>query len=259
MRPLASLMLRCGMTWKEFAELCKSVFVDVASEEYGIKGRKTNVSRVSILTGMSRKEVKRLRDLLEAEQAPAPGKTTDATRVLSGWHQDKDFLDADDKPLPLAPDGEGATFAELMRRYGGDIPQGAMLKELRHARAVEDTKDGKLRAISRYYTPVQLDPELLLIAGSNLRDLAATLNHNLTPDKAVRRFEGRADNGAIDIKATPAFRRFMEEEGQRLLEKVDDWLTEHQVSDEDKSDTDKVRLGVGVYAIEDMANKRGQK
>ena len=65
MRPIASLLMRCGMTWKEFAELCKTVFVEVASEEYGIRGRKTNVSRTAILTGMSRKEVKRLRDLLE--------------------------------------------------------------------------------------------------------------------------------------------------------------------------------------------------
>lgn len=258
MRPVASLLLRCGMTWKEFAELCKSVFVEVASEEYGIKGRMTNVSRVSILTGMSRKEVKRQRELLEAHTPPAEGKTTDATRVLSGWHQDKDFLDQDGKPLPLPLDGKGATFAELMRRYGGDIPQGAMLKELKNAKAVEDTEDGKLRAISRYYSPVRMDPELLLIAGSNLRDLAATLNYNLSIDEG-KRFEGRADNDTIDAKVLPAFRKLMEEEGQRFLEKLDDWLSAHQVPDNDKADAKRVRLGVGIYAIEDMANKRGQK
>ena len=57
LRPLASMLLKCGMTWKEFSDISKSVFVEAATEEFGIDGRPTNVSRVSILTGISRKEV----------------------------------------------------------------------------------------------------------------------------------------------------------------------------------------------------------
>ena len=101
LRPIASVVLKCGMTWKEFSDLSKSVFVEVASGEFGIRGRPTNVSRVSILTGISRKEVKRQRLLLEASEPGAATKTTDATRLLSGWHQDPDFLDDRGQPLPL--------------------------------------------------------------------------------------------------------------------------------------------------------------
>ena len=81
-----------GMTWKEYSALSKSVFVETATEEYGIKGRPTNISRVSILTGIDRKEVKRQRDLLQSDMPVLKRKTTDATRVLSGWHQDADFI-----------------------------------------------------------------------------------------------------------------------------------------------------------------------
>ena len=70
LRPLASMLLKCGMTWKEFSDVSKSVFVEVASGEYGIDGRPTNVSRVSILTGISRKEIKRQRDLLASAALP---------------------------------------------------------------------------------------------------------------------------------------------------------------------------------------------
>ena len=66
LRPIASLLLKCGMTWREFAEVSKGVFVAVASEDFGLNGRPTNVSRVSILTGVSRKEVARVRGLLDA-------------------------------------------------------------------------------------------------------------------------------------------------------------------------------------------------
>ncbi len=84
LRPLASMLLKCGMTWKGFSDISKSVFVEVASAEYGIDGRPTNVSRISILTGISRKEVKRQRDLLGSAELPVTRKTNDATRVLSG-------------------------------------------------------------------------------------------------------------------------------------------------------------------------------
>lgn len=259
MRPIASLLMRCGMTWKEFAELCKSVFVEVASEEYGIKGRKTNVSRTAILTGLSRKEVKRQRDLLDSQEPTTPSKTTDPTRVLAGWHQDKDFLDEQGRPRELVLDGgDGATFAELLRRYGGDIPSGAMLKELKIAKAVEETNSKKLRVTSRYYMPIQMEPELIVVAGSALQDLGTTLNNNVVPSSNQRRrFEGRAMNESIDARVVPAFRRFLDKQGQEFLEALDDWLTEHQL--EGKTDKKKVRLGVGLYAIEDTTNLRGRK
>ena len=83
LRPIAAILLRCGMTWKEFAEVSKSVFVDVATREFGISGRPTNVSRVSILTGIGRKEVKRQRDLLAATVPVLPTKTRTRTLLIA--------------------------------------------------------------------------------------------------------------------------------------------------------------------------------
>jgi len=114
LRPIASLVLKCGTTWREFSELSKSVFVSVASDEFGIRGRPTNVSRVSTLTGISRKEVKRQRELLAEPATSASPKTTDATRPLSGWHQDPTYVGGDGKPLALSPEGNerGQQFLE---------------------------------------------------------------------------------------------------------------------------------------------------
>ena len=66
MRPIARILLRCGVTWKELAELVKLVYVDVATTDYGKHGRPANASRVAILTGLSRRDVKRARDAIEA-------------------------------------------------------------------------------------------------------------------------------------------------------------------------------------------------
>ena len=70
LKPIARILLRYGIGFREFAEVAKSAFVDVATAEYGIRGRPTNISRVAVMTGLTRKEVRRLRDQLQdADQA----------------------------------------------------------------------------------------------------------------------------------------------------------------------------------------------
>ncbi len=258
LRPIASLLLKCGMTWREFAELSKGVFVAVASDEYGLNGRPTNVSRVSILTGVSRKEVVRVRTLLEQPARPLPNKTTDATRLLSGWHQDPDFLTPTGEPRVLPAEGEGASFATLSRRYGGDVPVTSMRKELERAGAITALPDGTLRAERRYFMPKRFDPQWILNAGSMLSDLGAGITHNLDAgavplssgsDSPARRFIGRATNDSVDVAAMPEFEAFVEKNGQEFLERVDKWLTEHEAKPTAGGARKRARLGLGVFLI----------
>ncbi len=251
LRPIAAMMLKCGMTWKEFSDLSKSVFVESATRYYGIRGRPTNVSRVSILTGISRKEVKRQRDLLASERPIPAEKTTDATRLLSGWHQDPDYIDGDTKPRRLTEKGPAPSFEALWSRYGGDIPITTMLKELVKTRAVERLSDGRLRAISRYYQPAIHDDENLRFAVSRIVELTETMNNNVFPDGSnVPRFGGYADNDRIAPETVPKFRKFLDRRGQEFLEEIDDWLAEHAAA-VSTTTTDRVRIGIGLYAIED--------
>src|SRR5262245_39072910 len=180
LRPIARLLLRGGMTWKEFAEIAKAAFVQVASTEFGIRGRLTNVSRVSILTGIGRREVRKQRDVL-SEAQPGPTFLNAATRVLSGWHQDPHFLGEDGKPAVLSTEtGRNPSFEELWRHYGGDVPVGALLKELRLVGAVEEFAPGRLRVLQRAYIPRQFDEQKTLRAGSAFEDFGTTVVHDLT-------------------------------------------------------------------------------
>jgi hypothetical protein len=255
LRPIASLLLKCGMTWREFAEVSKGVFVAVASQDYGLNGRPTNVSRVSILTGVSRKEVARVREQLEQQSEPLPNKTTDATRLLSGWHQDPDFVTATGEPRVLAADGEGATFSALWRRYGGDVPVTSMRKELERAGAITVLPDGTLRAERRYFMPRSFDPQWILNAGSMLRDLGTSITHNLDASgmqawgAPARRFIGRATSDSVDVAAMPEFEAFVEKNGQEFLERIDKWLTEHGARSATGDARKRVRLGLGVFLI----------
>lgn len=247
MRPIASLMLCCGVTWKELAELMKLVYVEAASEEYGKHGRPTNASRVAILTGLSRREVKRVRDIL-AEADPAPlEKINHASRVLSGWYQDPEFLDARGAPRLLEVAGTRG-FEGLMKRYAPDIPVTAMLKELEQVGSVSRTPAGRIRAKSRFYMPTAMDSESILRTGSVVHDIARTIAHNLIRVDKPRRLEGRATNLRVKRSAMGPFRDYLEDRGVALLEDADCWLSDHEATDPDEKT---VRLGAGVYLILD--------
>jgi hypothetical protein len=253
LEPVIRFVLRAGVTWKEFSDLSKAKFVEVATADFGIRGRPTNVSRVAILTGLDRRDVRKLRKA--APDAPIKGYQTKASQILSAWHHDPDFLDADGKPVVLAVDGQGATFTELMRRYAPALPAVAMIKELKSANSIEELGDRRLRALTKTYVPRGVSVERLRLWSSVLSDVANTIEHNFSRDEATPpRFERRALSLRVDRKALPEFRKLLDVEGQALLERIDDWLAAHQATGGD--DEDAIRLGVGVYHIEDRLNRR---
>ena len=254
LRPVARWLLGSGVTWREFAELSREAFVDTATEEFGLRGRPTNVSRVALLTGLTRRDVRRVRAESEARTVDDIEEPLNhGTRVLSGWHLDADYLEEDGRPRVLPATGPVPSFESLLRRYAGDIPTTALVKELLRSGSIEKLPGGQYRVLRRYYMPRLMDARAVERSGSVLADLAATLEHNLSRGaRAPSRFEGRAQNRHIDPRHLPAFRAFVEREAQGFLERVDDWLSTHESQPADGAAT--LRLGVGVYAIHESTD-----
>ncbi|HVY80257.1 MAG TPA: DUF6502 family protein [Steroidobacteraceae bacterium] len=254
LKPAIHVLLRCGVTWKEFSELAKSTYVEVASERFGKRGRPTNVSRTAVLTGLARRDVRKQREQLARAPEPLAGYVSKASLVLTAWHLHPDVLDEQGKPALLALEGEGATFESLLRRCGaGDVRPSTLLKELVDAGAVRIRADGRLEALARNYIPHAVDEHLVRLWGTVLADVAATYAHNMMRDaRTPARFERAAVNARIDADALPEFRRFLEKEGQSFLERVDAWLTAHEVPAAPAERAARtLRLGAGLYHIQD--------
>jgi hypothetical protein len=252
LKPVVHVLIRCGITWRDFAELAKTTFVEVATSQFGKRGRPTNVSRVAILTGLTRREVRKQREKSESSPEALTGYVTKASLVLSAWHLDAEFLDAQGKPAALPLEGESGSFDSLVRRCGGsDVPTSTLLKELRTVGAVRQRADGRLEALLRHYIPHAMDEQLIRLWGSVLADVATTYVHNLTrTGRTPARFERAAVNDRIAKSALPEFRRYLEHEGQQFLERVDAWLTAHEAQD-GAADEQVIRLGVGAYHVQD--------
>ncbi|HSD69163.1 MAG TPA: DUF6502 family protein, partial [Woeseiaceae bacterium] len=206
-------------------------------------------SRVSILTGISRKEVRHQRELLQGSESARAGKPHDATRLLSGWFQDPAYLDGRGLPLALVERGEVPSFESLFHRYGGDTPFQTLMKELKVAGTIAVDDQGRLVAKSRYHMPVPMSEGNIRFFGANLFDHARTLEQNITGSAQQRKFEGFAVDDRLNPDVAAEFHEFLNERGQQFLEEVDGWLNDHRVA-ESNVESIPIRLGVGIYAID---------
>lgn len=248
LRPLVHVLIRCGITWREFAEVARTAYVEVASTRFGKHGRPTNVSRTAMLTGLSRREVRAQREHLEAAPVASRGYVTKLSLILSAWHSEAEFLGAGGKPAALPAEGDGPSFAGLLRHCGaGDLRPSTILRELRSAGAVRVGGSGLVEPLRHTYVPDELDPELIRSWGTAIADVATTCAHNLTrePQNAPR-FARAIVNERVLASALPEFREFLNREGRLFLDKVDAWLLAHEAPDSAGAKAT-VRLGAGVY------------
>jgi hypothetical protein len=257
LRPIVSFVLKHGVTWEEFGELAKDAFVEVARQEHGIQGRPTNNSRVAMLTGLSRREVARVRDrLLDGSEGDDTLQGNRLSRILTGWHSDAEFTDSNGHPKLLPETGDTGSFADLLQRYAGDLPDSAVRKEMLQRGLIEEQNDGQFRVLKRDFVLSNLDPELVHQFGLALHDHGATLRHNLDQDRASpRRFEGMADNLRMSRRSYKKFQNLVAARGFSFLEEMDEWLAEHEIDETEDANTRTVRLGVGVYFIYDESEQ----
>ena len=251
LRPLCRLLLRHHVPFSAFEEMAKHVYVQTALQDMAIPGRKPTISRASVLTGLTRKDVQRI--VSEGEpRVAADDSYNRAARVLTGWARDADFLDAQGRPAPLALNEGAASFAALVRRHSGDMPARAVLDELLRVGAVRHGEDGRLELLTPAYVPRAGAPEKLAILGTDVAALVQTIDHNLQHGSEDPRFQRKVMYRHFPASAAPAFRAMSAQQAQGLLEAFDAWLAANgRYPAESRIGEPTVRLGVGIYYFEE--------
>lgn len=251
--PLIRILLRNGIPYGTFADLAKRVYVKVAMEEFNLPERKQSISRVSILTGLSRKEVRRVKELPEIEDEDTVHRYNRAARVISGWIRDSRFTGDDGKPLDLIFEGDDPSFTTLVKLYSGDVPPGAVRDELLRVGVIKTLPEGKIRLLSKAYIPRKGEVEKLNILGTDVKDLISTIDHNILspPDKVFFQRKVAYDNLPVEILSE--LRTITEKKGQSLLEDVNQWLSGYDRDvNPDVIGTGRCRAGIGVYYFEEI-------
>ena len=249
--PLVRILLRNGIPYGSFADLAKGVYVDVASREFGIPGRKQSTSRISVLTGLSRKEVTRILTLPSPDEGNARETYNRAARVISGWIRDRRFSDGKGNPHILPVEGEKNSFKELVKAFSGDVPARAVLDELIRVHAVTLTDKGEVQLLARAYIPNKDDRGKLHILGTDVSDLISTIDNNLIGSPRRSRFQRKVCYDNLPLEVLPELQDMTDKEAQKLLEKFDRWMSKRDRDVNPKATgTKRMRAGVGIYYFE---------
>lgn len=248
-RALARLSLRQGVPFDTVAEVLKRAFVDVAHDEFAIPGRKQSASRIAVLTGIHRKEVGRILADDQSVDAEEADVINNAAGVIGAWRRDKRYQDKRGKPHALEFEGRGATFSDLVRRYGlGDVPARAMLDELLRVNAVERLRDGRIKLIASAYLPATASPEAVAILGTDAADLVAAIDHNLTCEPDAGFFQRKVAYDNLPEEAMDEILEKIRRDGREVIERIDRTMAKHDRDANSKVEgTGRKRAMFGVY------------
>jgi hypothetical protein len=255
LRPLVRILLRNGIAYGSFAELVKKTYVDVAFEDFAPRGKKQTVSRVSAMTGLTRKETKRLYVMKDPDAGNTQQRYNRAVRVISGWLNDPAFHTADGRPAQLAVDQGATSFAALVKKYGGDVTTQSMLAVLESAASVQRTERG-IELVQRAYLPGNDSGETLHILGADTAELIGTIDYNLGAEENDRRFQRKVSSYHLRADAVADFRVLAATRSQALLEELDAWLSTHEIEAGRPLESARY-VSLGIYFFERPPAVRG--
>jgi hypothetical protein len=252
LRSLVRILLRNGIPYAAFAEIARRVYVEVAETEFGLPGRRQTVSRISTITGLTRKEVARIQSLETEDPAVPAERFNRPARVIGGWVREKRYHDKRGRPAQLPMDGPARSFSALVREFSGDIPPRAIADELLRVGAIEILESGNVRLLTRAYIPRGDQAEKVAILGSDVSDLIRTIDHNLTCPPGEAYFQRRVSYDNIPHELVRGLTEKVSRKAQSCLESLDRVLA---AADRDRNPAVKgsgrVRIGVGIYYFEE--------
>ncbi len=182
LRPLVRLLLTHGVTYPLITDIIKATYVDVARREFRLNGKRQTDSRISLLTGVHRKDVKRLIEE-ETRGDPAHAGVSLGAALLARWLGAAEFLDEQGQPRPLArlaSDGGVASFEHLVESVSKDIRSRVILDEWLHLNMVFLDHADRVVLNLEALTPTRDFGEKLHFLEANVHDHLAAAVHNLT-------------------------------------------------------------------------------
>ena len=189
LRPLARLMIGHGLQLMPMMELLKKALVDEAQASFELADKANSDTRVALLTGVHRKDVKRLRETPDTATPETPLMPV-AASVVARWISEPRYLNADQSTRSLARTARRSApgepdFTTLVAEVSRDVGARAVLDELGRLGVVEIREDGYVALKSSAFVPKEGLQESFHFLAANVRDHLATAVHNLTPGRST--------------------------------------------------------------------------
>ena len=246
--PLVRAAMALGVTFPLFIRLLKRIYIQVATRESAASGAAVTVSRISVMTGLQRKDIGAIKEQMERKLGP-PANVSLGARLIGIWSGAKAFTDAQGRPLALprlaAGRASGPTFEDLVRSVSTAVRPRAVLDEWLRLGVAELDNEDRVHLKADAFVPRQGFDELAYFYGRNLRDHIAASSHNLAGEGDPF-LERAVYYDKLTAKSAKELERIAREIGVEALVRINREALRLADGDEGKKDADQ-RMSIGIY------------
>jgi len=253
LRPLARLFLEQGLVFGSAEELLKTAYVRVADAEYRLRDEPPTDSRVSVLSGVHRKDVRRLR-FRSAEEKPKAITLPFASEVVTRWISDPRYLDSSGAPrvLPRAAAPPAPSFDELVAAISTDVRPRVLLDELVRLGVAGKTEDGGVEMLISAFVSQKDRGQQLFYFGRNIHDHLAACVHNLV-GREPPMMEQNVFSFEISDASVAQVAEITRHEWKRVAGRLIRALGECEERDRIAGETSR-RMNIGMYFFHESAD-----
>lgn len=243
-------MLAQGVTYPQLMEMLKGLFVDVAERDFRLAGKAQTDSRISLLSGVHRKDVRRLRAALRDSAEHVPGNVSLGAQLVAAWISREPYVDAAGQPRPLPRLAKGAgeaSFEGLVSGVSKDIRSRAVLDEWLRLGVVSLNEHDEVVLSTEAFVPQQGFEEKAFYFAHNLHDHAAAAAHNLT-GAGVPWFERSVHYDALAGESIERLRELGARAGMDALQKLNREAMACEQRDAGAAPAQRFTFGVYFYS-----------
>ena len=255
LRPLVRLLINFRITFPQLSEILKSVYVEVANEEFRLPDKAQTDTRLSFLTGVHRKDIKRLRNQATTDQT-TPSNVDISTRVIARWIGEAEYLDENKQPLvlPLSAEEGKPSFEALVESVcKKDIRPKVVLDEwLNQGVAVVDSDD-QVRLNTEAFIPSKGFDEKAFFLGHNISDHLSAATTNLIGEES-KYFERCVYYDGLSDDSIEKLQEVIADKGMKTLLEINELAMQLKAKDLAKTESKK-RINIGLYAFHELEDK----
>lgn len=222
--PIMRFCVRQGLRVQEITEASKVALIEAAIAEIKQGDGIVNISRLSVVTGLHRRDVMRIyrdEEIKDSERGVVP-------RLIGQWQNDKRLITKAGTPRVLDCSGDRSEFAEVVKNISGDLHWATILFELERIGAVERTSNGVKLMMGAYVPKGDLEEGFKILC-ADTEDLLEAVEENIFAEPRVPNLHARTEYDNVNVQALPKVREWLYKEGSQFHKRARKFISQFDV------------------------------
>ena len=256
-KPLIRLLIEKGITFPQFRELIKNIYVEVADENFSLDDKRPSDSRIFILTGVHRKDIKRIRQQTEEDDSVITTSSASLSgEIVARWSSMPEYTDEKGKPKQLLKVGKNNEpgFDKLVSGINKDVRAKVILDEWLRLNMIRMKDDYVVLNQSAFVNNKEFN-DMAYYLGHNVHDHVSSCVNNILAENEPM-FERSVYYAFLTKNSVDKLNTIASKKGNELLQHLNKQAIKFYDADKGKSDANH-RMRLGVYWYQTQLDEKG--